>query len=224
MESPYIQRFCGYDYFVTEDVIDASLLSKMRKRLGAKFFKEFEQRLIGLLVERKILKVQEHLIDGTVIPANIEYPTDAKLLNRCREWLVMVIKGLRKKLNICEKVRTYCRVARIFFINFHKKRKKTKAMIRLARAKMVRYVRRNIRQLEELLKKYGKKLSRDELEAIRKRLEVIWMVYAQQLEMWKKKTNMVKDRIVSLHLPHIRPVVRGKDGKNVEFGPKVLLS
>jgi IS5 family transposase len=29
---------------------------------------------------------------------------------------------------------------------------------------------------------------------------------------------------VSLHLPHIRPIVRGKDGRDVEFGPKIVLS
>jgi hypothetical protein len=42
--------------------------------------------------------------------------------------------------------------------------------------------------------------------------------------MWKQKSHQMKDRIVSLHLPHIRPMVRGKDGRDVEFGPKALLS
>lgn len=224
LESPYIQWFCGYERFMTEDVIDPSLLSKTRKRLGAKFFAEFEKKMIGVLIERKILKAGDHLLDGTVIPANLEFPTDAKLLNRCREWLVMVIGGLKKKLNMKEKIRTYCRVARLFFVDFQKKRRKTKAMIRLARGKMLRYVRRNLRQLEELLKQYGKRLTTKELETIHRRLEVIHAIYDQQWEMWKTRAKTVKDRIVSLHLPHIRPIVRGKEGKDVEFGPKVLLS
>jgi hypothetical protein len=224
LESPYVQWFCGYERFVTEDVIDPSLLSKTRKRLGAQFFKEFEEKLIGVLLERKILKAGDHLLDATVIPANIEFPTDTKLLNRSREWLVMVIGGLRKKLNLSEKVRTYCRVAREFFVGFQKKRRKTKAMIRLGRGKMLRFVRRNLRQLEELLQRHKDRLLRKEREAIRQRLEVIRTIYAQQWEMWKTKAKTVKDRIVSLHLPRIRPIVRGKEGKDVEFGPKVLLS
>lgn len=223
-ESPYVQWFCGYERFVIEDVIDPSLLSKTRKRLGTQFFKEFEEKLIGVLVERKILKAGDHLLDGTVIPANIEFPTDTKLLNRAREWLVIVIKGLRKKLKIGGKVRTYCRVAQEFFIGFQKKRRKSKAMIRLARGKMLRFVRRNLRQLEELLKAHQERLLTKERFAIQQRLEVIRAIYAQQWEMWKTKAKTVNDRIVSLHLPHIRPIVRGKEGKDVEFGPKVLLS
>jgi len=34
----------------------------------------------------------------------------------------------------------------------------------------------------------------------------------------------VKNRIVSVHQPHIRPMVRGKFPVDVEFGPKVLLN
>lgn len=224
LESPYVQWFCGYEQFVTEDVIDSSLLSKTRKRLGAHFFKEFEEKLIGVLVERKILYAGDHLLDATVIPANLEFPTDTKLLNRCREWLVMVIKGLRKKLNLSKKIRTYCKLAREFFVDFQKNRRKTKAMIRLARGKLVRYVRRNLKQLEELLKQHGSRLALKERQAIKSRLEVVQTIYSQQLEMWKTKAKTVKDRIVSLHLPHIRPIVRGKEGKDVEFGPKALLS
>ena len=224
LESPYVQWFCGYERFVTENVINPSLLSKTRKRLGAKFFEDFERALIGVLVERKILKPGSHLLDATVVPANITFPTDAKLLNRARVWVVEAIGTLRKRLNLKEKVRTYCRVARLFFVNFQKKRKKTKAMIRLARGKILRYLRRNVRQLEELLKRHGRGLATREREALRTRLEVIKTIYAQQHEMWKRKARSVKERIVSLHLPHIRAIVRGKDGKAVEFGPKALLS
>lgn len=31
-------------------------------------------------------------------------------------------------------------------------------------------------------------------------------------------------RIVSIHQPHVRPIVRGKQGKNVEFGAKINVS
>jgi len=38
--------------------------------------------------------------------------------------------------------------------------------------------------------------------------------------MHTNKTHQVADRIVSNHQPHVRPIVRGKAGKDVEFGPK----
>lgn len=49
-------------------------------------------------------------------------------------------------------------------------------------------------------------------------------VYRQQAWMYEHKTNKVDDRIVSLTQPHIRPIVRGKAGKNTEFGAKLSAS
>ena len=43
--------------------------------------------------------------------------------------------------------------------------------------------------------------------------------------MYRQKTSRIDDRIVSLHRPRTRPIVRGKSGdKKVEFGPKASLS
>ncbi len=49
-------------------------------------------------------------------------------------------------------------------------------------------------------------------------------VYRQQLWMYENKKNSIDDRIVSLTQPHIRPIVRGKAGKSVEFGAKLSAS
>jgi hypothetical protein len=224
LENPYIQAFCGEEVFVTEGGIDPSLLSKIRKRLGRTFFRRFEKDVLEVLKRRRIIKPGEHLLDATVIPVNIEYPTDTKLLNRARRWVVKVISVIRRRCNLKEKVRTYCRKAQAVYVGFQKKRKKTRAMIRLMRGKMLRYLRRNIRQLEDLLREHGRSLRNRERTFLRRRLAVVKTIYGQQREMWRTKARTVQDRIVSLHLPHIRPIVRGKDGKEVEFGPKVLLS
>ncbi len=55
-------------------------------------------------------------------------------------------------------------------------------------------------------------------------LLVIDTVYQQQLSMYENKEQRVDDRIVSLTQPHIRPIVRGKAGKPVEFGAKLSVS
>lgn len=46
-------------------------------------------------------------------------------------------------------------------------------------------------------------------------------MYDQQKQLFDNPKESIKDRIVSLHQPHIRPIVRGKELKKVEFGPKV---
>jgi len=53
---------------------------------------------------------------------------------------------------------------------------------------------------------------------------VIQTLYEQQFEMYRKGVHTVEDRIVSIHQPHVRPIVRGKARSKVEFGSKVHVS
>jgi len=85
------------------------------------------------------------------------------------------------------------------------------------------YLRRNLSHIENMLavlKNQPDVLSRKEFE----RLEVIRTIFRQQEEMYQKGVHSVKDRIVSIHQPQIRPMVRGKTNADVEFGPKLSLS
>ena len=56
------------------------------------------------------------------------------------------------------------------------------------------------------------------------RLCVIRELYEQQKYMYDNKTHSVKDRIVSISQPYIRPIVRGKAKAPVEFGAKLDMS
>ena len=56
------------------------------------------------------------------------------------------------------------------------------------------------------------------------RLCVIKELYEQQKYMYENKTHKVKDRIVSISQPYIRPIVRGKAKSPVEFGAKLDMS
>ena len=53
------------------------------------------------------------------------------------------------------------------------------------------------------------------------RRRVIEKVLEQQNEMFTTRTHTVPDRIVSIAKSYIRPIVRGKEVKKVEFGAKV---
>jgi len=53
---------------------------------------------------------------------------------------------------------------------------------------------------------------------------VIQTLYSQQQEMYDTKKKSVQDRIVSIHQPHVRPIVRGKAGAATEFGAKLSIS
>ena len=42
--------------------------------------------------------------------------------------------------------------------------------------------------------------------------------------MFAENTHSIEHRIVSIHQPHVRPIVRGKTNANVEFGAKINVS
>jgi len=53
---------------------------------------------------------------------------------------------------------------------------------------------------------------------------VIQYVYAQQWEMYQNKSRRCDNRIVSISQPYVRPIIRGKQDKPVEFGAKLSVS
>jgi len=71
LENPYMQAFCGFEKFVTEEILDSSTLTHARKRLGLEFFKEFERKTYKPLIDRNIIKAKGMLVDATVFPENI---------------------------------------------------------------------------------------------------------------------------------------------------------
>jgi flagellar motor component MotA len=54
--------------------------------------------------------------------------------------------------------------------------------------------------------------------------QVINKLYDMQKQMHKTKQYKIEDRIVSIHPPHVRPMVRGKVQGKVEFGAKIHIS
>ncbi len=223
LESPYIQYFCGYDQFVIGNEIEASTLTKMRKRLGNEYFKRFEDEILGILKQRKLIKSTEQMVDATAYPVNITYPTDTGLIESVRVWLVKSIKLIGRVGEVKEKYRTYCRKARAVYLSFQKKRKKTAREIRRAKKQLLQFTRRNIGQIKSVLRK-AKEIPEKTIRAMMARLEIAIKIYEQQLSMLRNNVHSIEDRIVSFHRPHVRPIVRGKNGRDVEFGPKVSVS
>ena len=223
-ESPYLQAFCGLDNFTTDALFNRSSLSKLRKRLGEEYFKKLEKGVLKILRKHHLINIWGVMVDATVFPSSIRFPTDIWLLNEVRMWLEKHIKAACKSLGIEKKtVRTYPRRAKKDYLNFAKKKRKGKKAVRAAKKKMLGYVKRNLGHMEKLveeLKKSGTGIKKSFSE----KHKTAQKIYEQQNEMYEKKTQNVKDRIVSFCQPWVRPVVRGKTGRDVEFGQKAVLS
>lgn len=168
------------------------------------------------LTHKGILKV-----DATVCDQYINYPTDLGLTARAREESERLIDLLCKLLDIKVKPRTYRLKARYQYLLAAKNKKLSRRKRHTAIGQQLRYLRRNLGHLDSLLDKVdGIPLEGRDYKIFL----VIQHVYAQQEQMWRDNTRRCDDRIVSIYQPHVRPIVRGKAGKNVEFGPKITVS
>lgn len=216
----YFQYFCDVHVSHARKFIDPSTLTYFRKQIGIEGVQLLEAELFRFLKENKKLKGRKLVADTTVVPSPIQYPTDIHLLEKLRRKLVGLIDQARTLG--APALRTYKRVAKRTFIIFQKLRKCTKRFRRKIQKKMIRFADRNLRQLQKLktqIKDSAPQGSRWK-ESAQKLSEIASVLLDQQKRLTQGKE--VRERIVSLWAPHIRPMVRGKYPVEVEFGPKVL--
>ncbi len=164
------------------------------------------------------------ILDATCAPADISYPTDLGILNQTREQTEKIVDCLYEPLKekFKNKPRTYRKRARKDYLQVAKQRRTSRKQRRKAIKKQLQYIQRNLGHIEQLIAEGA------DLNCLGKRkdkmLLVLTEVYRQQLWMWSNKKQKIDERIVSLTQPHIRPIVRGKAGKAVEFGAKLSAS
>lgn len=218
---------------------DASMMVHFRKRITLKMLQEINERIHKEQIRKKQKdekKTQETgkrgsgenenkgklIVDATCTPADIRYPTDLSLLNEAREKTEEIIDILHEPLKGKEKkVRIYRQRARKEYVRVAKKKKTNTKTIRRGIRKQLQYVRRNLGHIEELSGKISLALLDNRMM---RNLLVIKKLYEQQKYMYETKTHRVADRIVSISQPHVRPIVRGKEKAEVEFGAKISVT
>ncbi len=235
-ENPYLQYFLGFTSFQFDAPFDHSMMSRFRKRIPEKTLIEINVKIIQTHIEKsksrngndtddgstphiKVKQSDTMVIDATCTPADISFPTDLNSLNAGREKLEEMIDTLWPFSNQeGEKPRTHRHTARKEYLNAARAKRLTRSKRRKAIRKQLGFVKRDLKTIKAL----GKmdKLSQKQYHF----LLVISEMYRQQQEMYDQKKHTVKDRIVNIFQPHIRPIVRGKAGKQTEFGAKISAS
>jgi IS5 family transposase len=111
------------------------------------------------------------------------------------------------------------------FLEYSKKKKKTKGTHRKMTRKLLECVNRDIGHIDRMLDIFEQRGDRFPLTHAEQRLFwIIQTAYMQQKYMYVTDTHSCPDRIVSIHQPHVRPIPRGKIKAQIEFGPKLGVS
>jgi len=159
------------------------------------------------------------IIDATAAPQDIAYPTDLNLLSEAREILESLIDTMYVNSTDEKKPRTYREKAHKEYLKVAQNRNPSRKTIRSAIKKQLQYVARNLKTVNKYMDELGISgilTARQHNYFLR-----ITTLYDQQIEMYEQKKHSVENRIVSIHQPHVRPIVRGKRGAKVEFGAKI---
>lgn len=161
------------------------------------------------------------IFDATACPQDIAYPTDLDLLSDARKKSEELIDVLYNPVLHEKKPRTYREIGRKLYLKTAQKKNKSRKQIRKAVGAQLRLLKRNLKSINGLLDACPQiPLKPNEY----KYLLVISTFYEQQQQMYDSRSHRIEDRIVSIHQPHVRPIVRGKSQAKVEFGAKIHVS
>ena len=164
------------------------------------------------------------ILDATVADQAIRYPTDLSLLNEARQFSEQIIDRLYPKTALKKKPRTYREKARKAYLAIVKQRRPGGKVRRRGVKQQLQYLRRNLGHIEQLLTHWPDGTQLPLPRWLLYRYWVIQHVYEQQWEMYQNKSRRCDNRIVSISQPYVRPIVRGKQHKPVEFGSKLSVS
>jgi hypothetical protein len=165
-----MQYFLGYSALIDHPPFAPSLFVEIRKRLGDDLLGEMNLRILEIAKVDEGNKGAENpraddggdhdsaegcthkgelLMDATVAPQDIAYPTDLNLLNRAREITEKIIDALHVRGD--KKPRTYRKVARKAYLKVAQNRNPSKKAIRKGVGQQLRYVGRNLKHIDVLL-------------------------------------------------------------------------
>ena len=95
VENPYYQLFCGEEFFRHNLTFDRSSLTRWRQRMGEERLSALIQESLAVATRTGAAKPADFskvIVDTTVQPKAVAFPTDAKLMHRARERLVRLAK------------------------------------------------------------------------------------------------------------------------------------
>ena len=203
VQNPYYQAFTGEVEFQWELPCDPTSLTKFRNRIGSSGHEKI--LAVSIAMHQEKIAEDEMCIDTTVQEKNVTFPTDAKQYQKIIKHLLKIAR--KEKIGL---TRTY-----------EKEVKRLKLHTRFAtHPKNRKRARRAVKRLKtisgRLLRAIQRKMTLEQLETYRER----FALYQRMLN--QKRGD--KNKLYSLHEPHIYCMSKGKAHQRYEFGTKASIT
>jgi len=205
VENPYWQYFCGEEYFQKKFPIHPTTMTKWRNRLKGRHLDKLLEETIATGLTLKVLTKRsfEHVnVDTTVMEKNVSFPTDGKLLYKSIQHINSFARDHGLKLK-----QTFERVGKERLLMIQ----------RYAHSRKMKKSRRELRKLKTNLNQ----LIRMVTKQVKGKAAKSFAVIKETAERLLGQTRTTKNKIYSLHEPHVECISKGKAHKRYEFGCKV---
>ena len=213
VENPYYQFFCGEEFFQHRLVFDRSSLTRWRQRMGEERLQALLQESLSVATRTEAIKpsdLNRVIVDTTVQPKNVMFPTDARLLNRAREILVRLAKGAGIKLR-----QSYRRMGKFALIKHQ----------RYAHAKQFKRANRALKTLKTYLGRIIRDIARkSEANASMLSDSALARMLLLARRVLDQKQHQRGPKVYSLHAPEVECIGKGKAHRPYEFGVKVSVA
>ena len=211
IENPYFQFFCGEEFFQHRLPFDRSSLTRWRQRMGEAKLTALIQESLSVATRTEAMKPKDLarvVVDTTVQPKAVTFPTDAKLLNRARERLVRLAAHVGVELR-----QSYARVGKLALIKHQ----------RYAHAHQFKRANRSLRRLKtylgRVIRDIGRRIDGDpELEEI-----FAWPLSLSRRVLAQDQRQR-GPKVYSLHAPEVECIGKGKAHRPYEFGIKISVA
>jgi hypothetical protein len=210
------QMFCGI-FLGPERIYNFKIVSDIRCYLSRDLDIRKLQEVLAIYWKPYLNGTNIMLEDATCYETSMRYPTNVKLLWESTEWSYHQLKLICKYLKIRMPRNKYDEQWDKYN-NYSHKRKRTHNETTKRIRSLLYLLDKIVDLLRDLEDRY-----QEQLELPKRyytNIKIIRKVLKQQLEMFKTGKS-VPERIVSIPKSYIRPIVRGKEVKAVEFGAKV---
>jgi len=216
-----MQEFCGIRLGFNKRIKDMAIIGRIRGEIAAHLqqLPEVQKTLAHEWFQYVDQEALEQVSgDASCYESYLRYPTDIKLLWECVEWIYekqlfricAELKVNRPRNKFKEQPRKQ--------LAYSKKKRKKPSVTKVRLRALLYLVNKGKHQLEELLKEpqAAEHFSIKDLSTY----QTVSKVLEQQQYMFDNHVRSVENRIVSIFKDYLRPIVRGKENKAVEFGMK----
>lgn len=211
----HYQIFCDLIIPPNTPIVNYKIVSEIRCELARQLDIQTVQSTLANHWKPYMTNLDSMCCDATCYESDIRYPTDIKLLWEATDWNYNMLVKLSKILGV-KRPRTKMIKWSRRYTNYSKSKRPSRKEKRALRRGLLKLLYKIDSCLVEIEKVVSAEVTRSYWQrrhASRTMLDQQWDFFFHE----KKPTN----RIVSLDKPYLRPIVRGKEIKKVEFGAKV---